>query len=309
LEDIQGLITENFQIDILYDIKDNVIKAKKVFAKFVNLLFKAIEKGMSKFQYNLQEYIQNLIGDLLYNSQFIAESLNENEILRNAISERDRNSIIIKLKDFTRIVNEITKYLYAKINDDYEANFSNNNPNSLKISVTNKVNQLSEKFENESEDLINKIKKLIKYIEYYDLYISHLDKIDNINNNIQNNMYKDIDNNILDLINKNIDIKFDTISLNEITQQISKYLKEEIFDINQHISQYTEQYKKENKYKMLSNMTKIHKYFLSDEMKKLMKDYYKLIIKAVDEKIKDTIYDNYDNLSLISSFHHEENIY
>ena len=53
LEDIQGLITENFQIDILYDIKDNVIKAKKVFAKFVNLLFKAIEKGMSKFQYNL----------------------------------------------------------------------------------------------------------------------------------------------------------------------------------------------------------------------------------------------------------------
>ena len=142
--------------------------------------------------------------------------------------------------------------------------------------------------------MINKIKKLIKYIEYYDLYISHLDKIDNINNNIQNNMYKDIDNNILDLINKNIDIKFDTISLNEITQQISKYLKEEIFDINQHISQNIEQYKKENKYKMLSNMTKIHKYFLRDEMKKLMKDYHNLIIKAVDEKIKDTIYDNYD---------------
>jgi hypothetical protein len=107
-------------------------------------------------------------------------------------------------------------------------------------------------------------------------------------------MYKDIDNNILDLINKKIDIKFDTISLNEITQQISKYLKEEILDINQHISQNTEQYKKENKYKMLSNMTKIHKYFLRDEMKKLMKDYHNLIIKAVDEKIKDTIYDNYD---------------
>ena len=294
LEDIQGLITENFQIDILYDIKDNVIKAKKVFTKFVDLLFKAIEKGMSKFQYNLQEYIQNLIGDLLYNSQFIAESLNENEILRNAISERDRNSIIIKLKDFTRIVNEITNYLYGRINDDYEANFSNDNPNSVKISVINKVNNLSEKFEKESNDLINKIKKLIKYIEHYDLYISHLDKIDDINNNIQNNMYEDINNNILDLINKNIDIKFDTYSLNKITQQISEYLKEDIYNINQYISQYTEQYKKENKYKMLSNMTKIHKYFLCDEMKKLMKDFHNLIIKAVNEKIKDTIYDNYD---------------
>ena len=103
------------------------------------------------------DFIENLIGDLLYNSQFIAESLNENEILRNAISERDRNSIIIKLKDFTRIVNEITKYLYGRINDDYEANFSNDNPNSIKKSVINKVNQLSEKFEKDSENLINKI--------------------------------------------------------------------------------------------------------------------------------------------------------
>jgi hypothetical protein len=155
---------ENFQLDLLYDLNDIIYESKKIFKDFNINLFKAIEKGMSKFQYNLQEYIQNLIGDLLYNSQFIAESLNENEILRNAISEKDRNSIIIKLKDFTRIVNEITKYLYGRINDDYEANFSNDNPNSIKKTVINKVNQLSEKFEKESEDLINKIKRLIKYI-------------------------------------------------------------------------------------------------------------------------------------------------
>jgi hypothetical protein len=132
LKDIESLITENFQIDILYDINDNAIKAKKIFTKFINLVFKSIEKGMSYFKYNLQEFIENLIGDLLKNSKFIADSLNENEILKNAISEEDRNLVVMKLKNFEKIVTEITQYLYNKIDDDYETNFSSDNENSLK---------------------------------------------------------------------------------------------------------------------------------------------------------------------------------
>ena len=294
LIDIENLVNENFQIDILYDINDNIIKAKKIFSKFVNLLFKAIEKGMSYFKFNLKQYIENLIGDLLQNSQFIAESLKENEILRNAISDKDRNSIINKLKDFKNIVNGITEYLYNKIDNDYDLNFKNDNPNNIKIQVTKKVNQINEKFEKDSSDLLSKIKKLIKHMELYELYAFNLDNIDAINNNLQNKMYNDTFDNLFILMNKKIDIYFNKSALNKKTQEIVDCLDEEILEINGNVSQYIKEYEKENKFMMLSNMTKIRKYFLSDEMKKLINEYYNLIIRSIEEKIKETIYDNYD---------------
>ena len=294
LNDIENLITENCQIDILYDIKDNLVKAKKIFSKFVNLLFKAIEKGTSYFKYNLKQYIETLIGDLLINSQFISESLNENEILINAISEKDKNSIVQKLKNFKNIVNGITEYLFNKIDEDYDINFNNDNPKNIKIKVTQDVNQIYDNFEKDSTDLVEKITKLIKYMEIYELYISNLDNIDNINNKLQNTMYNDTFSNILSIMNKNIDINFNKEGLNEKTQEIVDYLNGEIIDINEYISKFIGQYELENKYKILSNMTKIRKYFLSDEMKKLMNDYYNLIINSIEEKIKETIYDNYN---------------
>ena len=294
LKDIETLITENFQIDVLYDINDNVIKVKKIFIKFVDLLFKSIEKGMAYFKSNLEEYIDNLIGDLLQYSQFIAEALNENEILRNALEKDDITIIIKNLKDLKNIVNGITFYLYKKIDDDYDTNFNNGNKNNIKNSIIIKVNKIKEIFDNESSNLLKKIKRLIKYMELYELYISHLDKIDNINNKLQNTMYNDTYEKLFKTITKTIEIKYNKDLLNKKSEQIVDYLQKEIKEINIYISAYIKQYQIENKYKMLSNMTKINKYFLLDEMKKLMNDYYNLILETVDIKIKEVIFNNYD---------------
>ena len=57
LEEIKALLTDNFQIDILYDIEDSIISTKTIFIKFENLLFNSIQIGMEEFNYNLKNYI------------------------------------------------------------------------------------------------------------------------------------------------------------------------------------------------------------------------------------------------------------
>lgn len=71
---------EIFQIDLLYDIIDLIYDTKLIFRNFNNNLFKAIEKGIITFKYDLLDYIENIIGELLYITDFLSINLNKNEI-------------------------------------------------------------------------------------------------------------------------------------------------------------------------------------------------------------------------------------
>ena len=78
-------IIQTFQLDVLYDIIDAIDDGKKVFTEFFKKLFKAVDRGITTFKYDLRDFIEEIIGDLLYLTDFLSININKNEILKNAI--------------------------------------------------------------------------------------------------------------------------------------------------------------------------------------------------------------------------------
>ena len=147
-----------FQIDLLYDIIDVINDAKIIFKEFNNNLYKAIEKGIIIFKYDIQDFIDNIIGELLYITDFLSININKNEILKKNIEEAQRNITTKKLKDFRNIIFVIMDLLVNQINDDYQNEMISDNCNGIRYYSENS----SEKFINDIEISANKTTELIK---------------------------------------------------------------------------------------------------------------------------------------------------
>ncbi len=93
LNDLEELIKDilNFQIDILYDIIDNIEEAKNIFKNFCFLLFDSISKGIKTFKNDLNNYFDEMIGELLYITEFISYGVENNDILRNSLDSETRS--------------------------------------------------------------------------------------------------------------------------------------------------------------------------------------------------------------------------
>ena len=115
-------IIHSFQLDVLYDIIDVIDDGKLIFKEFIKKLFKAVERGINIFKYNLRDYMEEIIGDLLYLTDFLSININKNEILKNAIVLEKRQNITIKLKNFRNIILRIEQI----INDNIINLFSTN---------------------------------------------------------------------------------------------------------------------------------------------------------------------------------------
>ena len=123
---------EIFQIDLLYDIIDSIYDAKIIFKEFNQNLFKSIEKGILTFKYDIKDYIESILGELLYITDFLTINLNKNEILKNAIEQSQRDITTQKLKDFRNIILELINMIINKIYDDYNKEMMINNTKSIK---------------------------------------------------------------------------------------------------------------------------------------------------------------------------------
>ena len=95
----------------------------------------------------------------------------------NAIDEKKRNSLIIKLKDFRKIINIIINSIIEDISNDYFNEMLNSNPKSAKSLTENKSLQLLTNIQNNSYNLISSIKLKILFIEKYELYSFNIDKL------------------------------------------------------------------------------------------------------------------------------------
>jgi hypothetical protein len=188
-------VTE-FQIDILYDIIDQIYECKLIFLQFNKNLFKSIEKGILTLKYDLRDYIEEIIGDLLYITDFLAININKNEILIKAIDLNTRTDTTIKLKDFRNIILIIMDILMNNINNDYEMEMNLNNNNSIKYYSYQKAEEFLNNTQKKSDKVIKDIKSRINDIEIYELYSRNLDMIDNIHNKTileyMEEMYKNI---------------------------------------------------------------------------------------------------------------------
>jgi hypothetical protein len=304
INELENLIQNisNFQIDVLYDIKDNIEEAKKIFKNFCTLLFNSITKGINIFRIDLSEYMDEIIGDLLFITEFISSGLKNDDILKNALDENTKVKTINKLQEFKIIIESIINTLFEEIFDEYDNEMLISNNHSIKYLAENKRSNLLEEINNNSNNLIESIKLKIKYIEKYELYSSNIDKINDINYNIENQLYSNANEKIIKNITK-IEPEFldeASVIINNKNKlfNISLLLKNEINNdinlINDYINTYSIKYKNENIYHLYLNLSHFRKSFLDESMNNLLNDFFKLINDTVKIHLKQIIKYNYD---------------
>ena len=301
LENITKKIN-SFTIDILYDIIDNIEEAEIIFKNFCYFLFNSISKGIKFFKNKLNYHIEETIGDLLYIPDFISNGLKNDNLLMNAIDEKKRNSLIIKLKDFRKIINIIINSIIEDISNDYFNEMLNSNPKSAKSLTENKSLQLLTNIQNNSYNLISSIKLKILFIEKYELYSFNIDQINNINYNIQNNFYENTYEKIikefiyikLQFLNESSKIIKNKNILFNLSTKIKNVINNEINEINNYIDIYSNKYKDENIYNISINLYYFSKSFLEKSMKELLNDFFCLINDTISINLKSIIKYNYD---------------
>jgi hypothetical protein len=304
LNDLEELIKDilNFQIDILYDIIDNIEEAKKIFKNFCFLLFNSITKGIKIFKYDLSEHFDEMIGELIYITEFVAYGLENDDLLKNALNEETRIITISQLKDFKNIINVIINNLIEGIFNDYNNEMLNSNPQGIKYLTEIKTSQLFKEFEKNSSDLITSIKLKIKYLEKYELYSFNIDKINIINYDLENNLYynsnvkiiKNIINIKPDFLNESSEIIKNKNKLFNITIKIKNEINKGINEIYDKINIYYHKYKDENIYNFLLNLYHFRESFLDESMNSLLNEFMILINDTINIHLKELIKSNYD---------------
>jgi hypothetical protein len=245
LDDIEYELIEisDFQIDILYDIIDDIYESRLIFKKFNRNLFNSIEKGIIKFKYDITEYINDVIGDLLYITDFLSVNINKNEILVNSIDEFTREEIKIKLKNFRNIILEIIDLLILDINKEYQEEMNIENNNSIKFYSNEKALIFINNTEEKSNKVINDIKSRINNIHLYELYSNNIDIINSINNKSIIEYIDDIYRNIIcnlnnlqpEYYNEKSNINKNKQHLFDISKKIVNEINNEINEINNYI--------------------------------------------------------------------------
>ena len=307
LDDIENELTSisSFKVDFLYDIIDSIYECKFVFKNFNNNLFKAIEKGIITFKYDIRDFIDEIIGDLLYITDFLSVNINKNEILKNAFDEQTRKELTKKLRDFRDIILTIMDIFVNNIYSDYDKEMSIENKKSVKYYSENKVIQFVNEIENQSDEIIKKIKLKIEFMEKYEKYSNNIDVINNINNETIMEFNEDIYKQIIlklseiqpEYLKSDSDINVNKNKLFGISKRITNEINKEIEEINNHIKSYSSNYLKENLYDIHYNLFYFRKSFLDDEMGKLLNEFKTLVNKTIYEHYKNLIDDNY-NLAL-----------
>ena len=304
---------EIFQIDLLYDIIDLIYDAKIIFRDFNKNLFKAIEKGILTFKYDIKDQIEMIIGELLYITDFLAINLNKNEILRNAIEESQRNITVSKLKDFRDIIFVIMDLLINKIYNDYDEEMSSNNNNSIKYYSEEALKIFINDIELNTDKTSDLIKTKIKYINLYENYSENINNINNIfkkagedfNNEIYNKIIKNISFIAPEFLNKENSILIkDKQILYNITKKLTFSINNEIKQIDEEAKDISDKYIQDQLYFLHYNLYNFKNIFLNDKLNKLMNDFISIVENNMKINYIQLIDENYN---LITQYLNEEN--
>ena len=294
----------DFQIDVLYDIIDQIYEAKLIFKQFNKNLFKSIEKGILTFKYEIRDYIEEFIGDLLYITDFLSINLNKNEILIKAIEENTRNIATKKLKDFRNIILSIMDLLVSNINDDYDNEMNLSNEQGIKYHSNKLAIKFLMNIEDQSNEVIENIKSRINNFYIYQSYSENIDELNNINNKTIIEYINDIYDNIIlnslelkpDFLNENSYINKNKDKLFQISKNFVSEINKEINEINIYIHNFTLDYIEKNIYIMYYNLYYFRKSFLDEEMKKLLNEFYLLLDRIINIHFKEIMNYNYNLL-------------
>ena len=285
----------NFHIDLLYDIIDIINEAKLIYKQFNNNLFNSIEKGILSYNYDLKNFIDEIMSDILYLLDFLSVNINKNDLIKKEIDYNTRMETSSNLKKIKNIINTILEMIVSNIKNDYELQMNLDNENGIKNYSLQKQNEFLTKTAEKSNKLIGNIKSKINNIELYELYTENIDNINNIINKTISEYINDIYNNI---ISNSLNIKQEYLDeesnliknrkiLFEISDDIVKQINLEINEINNYISNYTNDFIDENIYKIYYNMYHFKSFFDNKEIKNIFNQFISMFYELVKAKINE----------------------
>lgn len=243
-----------------------------------------------------------------------------------AIDEKERNEIVILLRDFRNIINIIIDKLVKDIQNDYENEVSITYKNSIKNNIEERVENYLSKIRINSDELIKEIKQNIDYINLYLKYSNSIDTIDYIHNktvyefdfDFYNNCLKNMINIIPEFYKDNhSEIIEKRDKLFDISIEIKNKINEEIIEINEYIKDYSYNFFKKNLFNIFKNIYYFRKSFLNNEMMNLVNEYEILIKYIIETIFKNNMKYNYDlmnqylqeELSLLRHYKHKWHYY
>ena len=296
---------KNFHIDILYDLVDLIYDIKLIFTQFNKNLFRSIEKGIKTFEYDIKDFIDEVLGDLLYVTDFLTVNLKRNEIIKKAINSTNIEEASNKLNQIKNTIMTIMGLITINIKKDYAKEMSLNNINGIKNYSYLKENEFIENTQNKSNILIDKIKSIITNIELYDLYAENIDIINEIINKTVVEYISDIYNNIIihslklrpEFMDEKSNLTIKENQLFSISQNIWDEINNEINDINEYIVNYYNNWLNQKIYMIYYNLYNFRKYFLNSEMNELLNEYIKLFKEITNDMViesKKVIDKNYE---------------
>ena len=294
-------LIQTFQIDILFDIIDLIYDSTLVLKDFIKKLFKAVDRGVTTFKYDLREYMEEIIGQLLYLTDFLSVNINKNEILKNAISLEKRQKVTLKLKNFRNIILRIIEILNNHILNDYEEEISSNKENSIRYSKEYIIKNCIDDIDNNSNIIIDDIKTKIYLMNYYESYAENIQIINEIMNKslieFNNDMYEQVLINIKNISPEYLDAKSALIinknNLFTLSNNITNVINEEINDINNYISSYSSKYINDNNYLLDYNIYYFRKYFTNKFISSILNEFRTIIKDTLQNHYMQLINNNY----------------
>ena len=124
LSENSNIISNFDDYDVLFDIIDIIHDGKIIYKEFIIKLFKAVDRAITIFKYDLRDHFEDIAGEILNLTDFLSININKNEIIRNAINSTRRQEITWKLKNFRNIIFRIEEILSDNIMYDYNKTIS-----------------------------------------------------------------------------------------------------------------------------------------------------------------------------------------
>ena len=296
IENLEKSLTglEDFSIDLMYDIKDQVEKVVDIYSNFVEDLFSSVASGIDSFEKSVRTTVTEIIGEVLNVIEFIASAFEENEIMRMIMSESERVETINLLREFRNKINSLIEFIMNKLNETYNSGTNG----SLKSELTSKMNIKITEFVNKSKKMLEDVKGKIKSIKQFDMYIGNIDILEDIENRFTSVIKDKLDEYFISPFQEMKGYLEDNLiekvknELNDKANIIKRKCTNEANEIKNALKEIETELKQKYSKRLSKVSTLIIESFRDEKFTKIF-IYFESVIKAQIENINQIIIDNF----------------
>ena len=163
----------NFDINVYFDILDQISKGKEIYENFIMNFINIIENGLNDFSDSLHIKSNELLSEAINAVEYIGTAIENNIIITEVISEVQREETAKIAYAFRKKITLLIEAIFNKIKETYDIDINNSTKETVKIQLESKVNSMFNEVNTKMEILIQLIKSKIVHIDNFESYIQN----------------------------------------------------------------------------------------------------------------------------------------